>query len=136
MFKRVIPEILHNSKITYNYSPNSCVYDYNDDIITFNRSKIKKENSINRNIEEYFNRKFYGNDILIISLLHELGHRYRNITKICQPIEKIKEEHKIYNIMFRNKHTKYYYKLITEEREAMNLAIKWFNKYEKLRSKS
>ena len=135
MFKKIIPKILHDSKIRYKYSdsPSTCAYDYNDDIIIFNRTEIKKEKNINRNIQDYFNRKFYGKDILIISLFHELGHRFRYITKISQSIAKTNEERKIYNKIFCYKHTKYYYQLITEEREAMKLAIQWFDKYNKLK---
>jgi hypothetical protein len=134
MIKKIIPKILYDTKFKkQSESGNSCVYNYNDDFIVFNRKRIKEEKHINSDICNYFGKKFTNKDILLISLFHELAHRFRYITNISQNIAQINKERHIYDTMFKNHHTSYYYLLIKEEREAMKLAESWFNQYKKIK---
>ena len=127
--KQIIPKILHNTKFKkQSESGLSCVYNWEGDFIVFNRNKIKSELDINNNIRNYFGVNFSDKNILLLSLLHELAHRYRFITNLSQSIDEINYERKIYNLMYKNKHSPAYYLLIKEEREAMKLAYKWYKK--------
>jgi len=134
MIKKIIPPILYNTKFRkQSESGLSCVYNWGEDFIVFNRTQILKEENINNDIREYFGKNFSNKDILLISLFHELAHRYRYITKISQPTQEINYEHYIYNRVYNNQHTPLYYLLIKEEREAMKLAYKWFKQYKKIK---
>jgi hypothetical protein len=131
MIKEIIPEILHNTKIksACDNIASSCVYMWTEDIIIFNRSKIIKEKNINDDIREYFGISFSDRDIVLISLLHELAHRFRYLQNDYK--KEYNRDLESYNVAFKYKHTPYYYLLIREEREAMKLAKKWFDVYKR-----
>jgi len=133
MIKRVIPKILHDTKIEINCSNavSSCCYMWDRDVIIFNRSKIKEEQNINDDIRKYFGVNFSNRDIVLISLLHELAHRFRFHEHNYQ--EEYEDESGLYFKAFKHKHTPYYYLLIREEREAMKLAKKWYDRYKRLK---
>jgi hypothetical protein len=136
MLKNILPKILHDTKFKkISKCINYCSYDYDTDLVSFNRTEIKKEHDINKNICLYLGKNLKQSDIVLISLLHELGHRYRYLTKISQPYEDYKKEVNLYGKMYNYKHSPAYFLLITEEREAMKLAYKWFKDYKKCQRK-
>ena len=55
MIKQIIPAILHNTKFRkQSESGVSCVYNWGEDFIVFNRKLIKQEENINNDIEIFF----------------------------------------------------------------------------------
>ena len=130
MLKEILPEILKDTKFGKGYS--ECSYNYREDFISFRRSDIIKNKDFNNIWQRYFHRKLSRKEILITSLLHELGHRNFSL----ENPQYLREWEKDFGL-FRGKYNLSgvtgwnvsYWQEIQAEREAMTFAKEYFFRY-------
>jgi len=131
MLKEILPEILKDTKFE---KDENYMASYNDktDKITFDKKRIMNNIDFNMILQMYFHKKMSRKEILLIVLLHELGHRYSFLQKIDNKDQ--------YDIDWQNMYKKHgighitkwnlaYWQEIRGEREAMTFAKEYFFRY-------
>jgi hypothetical protein len=130
MLKQILPKILKNTKFGRGYS--ECSYNHLGDFISFRRNEIIKDKDFNNIWQRYFNRKLSRKEILITSLLHELGHRKFSLENPSYNIEwerELRLFQKKYNLNGVTEWNVSYWQEIKAEKEAMNFAKEYFFRY-------
>lgn len=140
LLKQILPKELHNSKIINNKLLPTC-YQVKEDNIILNRYEILKNielvTAICKDVKKDMNKR----EIIIFTLLHELGHKYyigikkdfnfnRYITEKKKLLNKYTTDN-CNNIEIKIKN----WKEVSDERKAQKFAKDYFLKYLELRKR-